>query len=200
MRRVVLSEGMNDTEFLSQCISHSGVSLKCRRLDLEIDKNSIRDSRESEELRKLKSSYTQTELLLKSEGNKDKLFEAFTTLCPQMAKDRYEIYLLIDLDNKPHRHVREKINEKLSGQNPGNDIRIEASSAIQQYSVLKKQDYHIVADGEPIKDLVILSFDESLEAVTGISKEEPRKVKNEKIDNLASDATVRKGVISCLSL
>lgn len=200
MRRVVLSEGMNDTEFLSRCVSHSGVSPECRRLDLNIDKSNIHDSRESEAIRKLKSSYNRTELLMKSEGNKDKLFEAFTTLCPQMAADRYEIYLLIDLDNKPPSHVHEKINEKLSGQHPGNQISIKASSDIQEYSVLKKQDYHIVTGANPIKELAILSFEESLEDVAGISEGEPRDVKDQKIDELASDPTVWRGVISCLSL
>ncbi|UIO99575.1 hypothetical protein Hbl1158_13760 [Halobaculum sp. CBA1158] len=194
MSKVILTEGINDTEFLEASISEYANQLEVDRYDIESQPADATVPEESEKLRSFGGRFCPYDVLLKSEGGIPNLKRCFADLTRYFTTYDPEIYLLVDLDSRTVSDIISDINDILRGKNTSRSIKIEPNSRIERLTYIHKQVHNIHIDGSPSKNFTLIAFPSDLEDIAGIGEDDSRESKNEKLVELAGDERVRKPI------
>jgi len=191
MKKVVFSEGKNDTEYLKHLINNHSSQLLIDRLDIESKPADPRIAHESNKLRMFLQSRNQNHILVKSEGGVPNLKETFSSLLTNLAKMRCDFYLLIDLDDGTMSDIVEDLNTRLAGYHPSDDLQLNPISDLNRRTHICIQEFEFLINGQSTTEFNIIAFRQSLESSANINKDiDEREEIKDKCQRLAENRRV----------
>ena len=175
MKRIILSEGRNDTIFLKELLT--------RKMDFEEDKiiffdqNSQDNKKNQKNLEDKFFSKLETEweghrllLLVKSEGGKDNIIAINESRFRYFCEKRHDPIILIDLDNKPMEIFIDKLDKKLTNTFKGINLTTK-SCELETIDDATIHSMKLFKNNNHIGTIYLIGFYQSLEHVTGINDE-----------------------------
>ena len=129
---------------------------------------------ESDRFNSLFGDWDDTEVLIKSEGNKTNLIEVFTHLLSYVIKHQSRIVFLVDLDGGEVDTVEEDIREKVERRFRGRRLTVERRDEHGEGELILAESALVSDDGDE-GQFYILGFEHSMETSAGIDKENDDK-------------------------
>lgn len=186
MNRIVLTEGRDDTELLSQVISLDHNDLNPIRLDIEDCSTERLVKQESSMIRRFLEYRSDSNILLKSEGGKPDLKTAMSTITKQLVDyhDEFKLFMLLDLDGGSISGIIDDIDEMLESRSTTHRASFCSDSRPEEYyPFLTQEAYFSYRDFE--YQVTILAFEGTLDDIAGFDKDEPDDNIEDKIHQLA---------------
>lgn len=178
MKRVIFSEGKNDTIFLQELLITKLALLEENKiLFFNQDSEEIKANLKFIETRyfdKLDSEWLPYELLAKSEGGNKKVIDITVSQLPYLCKKGYNPIMLIDLDQGKIDTFINRLKEKLISRH--RDLTIDSCELDKIEDVLIHS-VKLVRNGKLIGVIYVIAFYNSLEDVTGIKDNTPNNEK-----------------------
>lgn len=170
MSTVVFSEGKHDVDFLS--LIHQ------RNFARNYDTFIQQESRDSQDTRVRQHKLDEDiDYLYKAEGGRAEVIKKFRSHATEF--DDYELVLLIDLDGDDISVFMDEMHDKL-GEHYGSALRIEPEKTLSNEH-LQFYTCKVLINGSVNDRFVLVSFRDSLEAVTFIRDQEDRAMQIRKL-------------------
>lgn len=198
-KRVILSEGRRDTEFLDALLATHDREFDTARLDIENEPPDRVVDRETNRIARFDANWNDTDVLLKSEGGVQNLLAGFPRLLLDLRRRRgLELGLLVDLDGRGLDWLAADLDDRLTeiGGRPMN-VRPVTETARHHYLVRRR--YEFAVAGTPRCEFGVVAFREALEAVAGIDKadDSPDEM-DRKARRLAADRRISEPALATL--
>ena len=187
MKRVIFSEGKNDTIFLRELlVTKIGIDEERISFFDQSPTNTHDNRKPLQELsfEGLNDEWRRLEILAKSEGGKPKIIDIATSMLIHLCQKRYDPIILIDLDNQTIDNFKNKLEAKLIGNFKCIKLSLESSKV----STNNEEDMwkiKLFKSSEYIGSVHIVAFKTTLEDVTKINPshtdDEKRKLAKEYI-------------------
>lgn len=172
MKRIILSEGENDTIFLKELLIKKLAIEENKVLFFDQNSQDIEKNLkhlEDKYFRKLSYDWSPYELLVKSEGGKTKIIGVTVSKLPDLCEKGYDPIMLIDLEDGKMESFTNGLQQKLIGRFRGIRLTTEPKelhkiddAVMHSIRLLKNND-------ELIGTVYIIGFCKTLERVTGIN-------------------------------
>ena len=175
MKRLFLSEGMNDTDFLSFFIEENYPSLKYDRLDISNDDGGSIVPEESEKIRRFRESRNDYEVLIKSEGGDENLVTVLGSKLPELLRGDLELFILIDLDGEDIRTRITQFQHELQPHSPGRSYSLSCEEEILKTTFLQTHVVKVSCGGRYAGEFKLLAFREDLEDAAEITGDEEER-------------------------
>lgn len=194
MKKVFLSEGRNDTDFLSIFLDENCRSLSYDRFDIDNAEGNSIIPKESEKTRRFREPRNQDDVLIKSEGGDENLVTVLGSELPNLVGNDLDLCVLIDLDGKDVSERITQFEEKLQPHTPGNKISVCHKDTLVSTTFIQAHVAKVLIDGKYIGQFDLLTFTEDLEEVADITGTENRDTIKEKIGDILERNQVSKPV------
>lgn len=178
MKRIILSEGENDTIFLKELLTKKMTNFGENEI-LFFDQNPEnikKDLKFLEEryFERLDTPWMPYKLLVKSEGGKSKVIGVTISKLVHLCQKGYDPIMLIDLDSSlmnsnSIKSFIDRFEEKLINRFRGISLTIE-SNELHKISDALMYSMTLFKNTKPIGTIYIIGFYQTLEIVTGIKK------------------------------
>ena len=175
MKRIILSEGKNDTIFLKELLTKKLAIDESKILFFDQNSQSIKKNLkflEDRYFERLDSEWMPYNLLVKSEGGKTKIVDITLSKLVPLCQKGYNPIMLIDLDNGLMTSFINKFREKLTSRFKSIRLTIESrelhridDAVMHSISLFKNAD-----TPDLIGTIYIIGFCRTLEHVTGIGQ------------------------------
>ena len=177
MKRIILSEGENDTIFLKELLTEKMNIEESRILFFDQNPENIKKNLkflEDKYFDKLDSEWMPYKLLVKSEGGKSKVIGVTISKLVHLCQKGYDPIMLIDLDSSlmDSNSIKSfigRFEEKLINRFRGISLTVE-SSELHKISDALMYSMTLFKNIKPIGTIYIIGFYQTLETVTGIKK------------------------------
>lgn len=200
MKRIFLSEGKNDAEFLSLFIDEHYPSLQKDRLDMSNEDGGSIVGRESEKIRRFKEPRNSYDVLIKSENGDENLLSVLGSKLPELLRDDLELYVLIDLDGDSISSRITQFESQLQPHTPGRRFTISCEEELVRTHYLETYVINVQNGGRYIGKFKLLAFCEDLEDAANITEDETdRDVIESKIENILRRNQVTAPIQAALS-
>jgi len=171
MKRIILSEGKNDTIFLKELLTKKLTIFKENEI-LFFDQNAEETYKNTKFLEdkyfdKLDSEWMPFKLLVKSEGGKTKIIGTTISKMVYLCKKGYDPIILIDLDGGKIECFIDKFKEKLIDRFKNNNLTI-TSNELHKIDDALMHSMRLSQDNKLIGTIYITGFYQTLERTTGI--------------------------------
>lgn len=173
MKKVFLSEGRNDTDFLSIFLDENCRSLSYDRLDIENPEGSSVIPKETEKLRRFRESRNEDDVLIKSEGGDENLVTVLGSELLDLVGNDLDLCVLIDLDGNDVSDRITQFEEKLQPHSPGNQISVCHEETLSSTTFIQAHIAKVLVDSNYIGEFHLLTFTDDLEEVANITGAEP---------------------------
>ena len=134
---------------------------------------------ESDRLDSLFGDWDNTEVLIKSEGNKNSLVEVFTHLIRHVTENDVRTVFLVDLDGGEVDSVEADIREKVESRFRGQRLTVERRDEHEEGELVLAESA-LVSDSGDESPFYILGFEHSMETSAGIDKENDTRDEEER--------------------
>lgn len=185
--KIVLGEGTNDLVLLTDIFNQHDSSVEIDTLNLEGESGSNRNPKESEKIRNFNERFNPYDVLIKAEGGKPNLKDAFCSFAKALSRMDCEVCIVFDLDGGEIRDAIDEINEKLQGIYRGNQVQIEEIDTPTETDAITARTCSIIVNGRNIDDFNMIAFSRSLEDEAGIDHDENREEIEDKIEQVIDD-------------
>ena len=194
MKKVFLSEGRNDTDFLSIFLDENFRSLSYDRLDIESAEGNSIIPKETEKIRRFREPRNGDDVLIKSEGGDKNLVTVLGSELPDLVGNDLDLCVLIDLDGNDVSDRITQFEESLQPHSPGNKISVCHKETLLSTTFIQAHVAKVLIDGKYIGEFDLLTFTEDLEEVADITGNENRSTVKEKIGGILQRNQVSKPV------
>ncbi len=175
MKRVIFSEGKNDTIFLKELlVIKIGLNEKTIRFFDQCSTNTygIRKPIEELEFEKLDNDWRRLEILAKSEGGKQKIIDVTTSMLPFLCQKNYDPIMLIDLDGHPIDNFTNGLKQKLFSKFK-NQLKLSINhNELYTNNEITMCSIELLSDLNSIGKVYIIALKTSLEELIGIKKDQ----------------------------
>lgn len=172
MKRLFLSEGSNDTTFLSLFIKEHYPMLDTDRLDISNGDSGSMMYKESKKIREFKDPRDDHEVLIKSENGDENLVRFLGSKIPDLLRMDLDFYVLIDLDGKDIASRLTQFENKLQPHSPGKSFDISCGREIVKTHYMESYVVNVQIDRRDIGNFNLLAFCEDLEDAADIGEDE----------------------------
>jgi len=175
MKRVILSEGKNDTIFLKELLTKKMAIEESKILFFDQNSQDIEKNLKFLEdiyFDKLQSEWMEYKLLVKSEGGKTKIIDVTISKLPYLCRQGYNPIMLIDLDSSPMdnssmKSFIDRFAEKLINRFRCYNLKIK-SKELHKINDALMYSMTLFKNTKSIGTIYIIGFYQTLERVTGI--------------------------------
>ena len=185
-KRIVLSEGKNDVHLVSSFYKECDRALEVKKFIGEELGPSLR-SEESQAIRSFQEPRSPYHVLAKSENGKPNLKKVFAGLVNQLIDAEPEVFVLVDLDGGRLDGFVADLDEQIQSRHNGR-IELETPDVTERNGDMVGATCEVVtATGKTKGEFHLIAFEQTLEQVASTSREEDRKVQEEKIEYLLKE-------------
>lgn len=171
MKRIILSEGKNDTIFLKELLTKKMVIEESKILFFDQNSQDIEKNLKFLEDRyfdKLQSEWMTYKLLVKSEGGKTKIIDITISKLPHLCQRGYDPIMLVDLDGSLMESFIDRFKEKLINRFRSINLTLE-SRELHKINDALMYSIKLFKNTKHIGKIYVIGFHQTLERVTGIN-------------------------------
>jgi hypothetical protein len=172
MKRIIISEGENDTIFLKEMLS--GLSIEEKKI-LPFDqltKNNFKEKKflQDRYFEKLETEWMNFDILLKSEGGKPNVVNVTITKLCYLCNKKYDPILVVDLDGGVINDFIEKLKVKLYNRFRGYNLTFEEGELTNCEDAIMCS-LKLIKNTKPMGTIHVVGFNYTMEQATGIKRD-----------------------------
>lgn len=190
MKRVVLSEGKNDVHLVSSFFEECGGTYEVEQFHGEEIQTELR-SAESRAITNFVEPRNDSDVLVKSENNKNNLQRVFAALVNQLTNSSRHtaVCVVVDLDGGTLDGFLENLDERVRGRQAGKGTTLGTHDLTARNRDMLAARCPVLTRQERVTgEFDVIAFKQTLERLTDIDRgNDDRDVKNEKVERLLDE-------------
>lgn len=198
MKKLILSEGKDDTYFVHESVKRYDSGIDTDVVDIEDKTIAEQKPLESEEIREFIPRFNPYAVLAKSEGGQNSLKKIFCSLVADLARRELDFFLVIDLDGGDLEEYIDDIRLRIDDVHAGNDVILNRINQIETSDVIIIVEYEVIFNQQSIDRFCVIAFTNSLEDVAGITGSDDWETRQDKIDDVIDNPELFDPLISTL--
>jgi hypothetical protein len=171
MKKLIISEGKEDTAFLKEIIEDYYNGWNINIFDIESKPKESRVNIESKEIRNFQQRWNPYEILLKSEGGKPNLMQVAPIIIKRYSTEDIDFDFLIDLDRDSVDDIISSINEPLRLNSAGRDVEARCIGEPTVNDWLRVQGVEVMSEDESVTQFDMICIDKELDDIVQIEED-----------------------------